>query len=107
MLKISEKIKEQIEEAEHAEGNGKLFSTKYLLPEVLCSIIGYMTDIRMRVIINNVAGILPLPQQVLPGVLRRCKVVAGDDAHRLAVKLLRIGGGGLRPVYYEAGADAL
>ena len=41
---------------------------------------------------KNVAGILPLPQQVLPGVLSRCKVVAGDDAHRLAVKLLRIGG---------------
>lgn len=32
------------------------FSTRYLLPEVLCSIIGYMTDIRLRVIIKNVVN---------------------------------------------------
>ena len=32
------------------------FPTRYLLPEVLCSIIGYMTDIRLRVIIKNVVN---------------------------------------------------
>ena len=41
---------------EDSESGDSRFPTRYLLPEVLCSIIGYMTDIRMRVVIKNVVN---------------------------------------------------